>query len=582
MPAVRRLVIAAAVLTSGLVSTQRTVAAAAPPALAAGQQVKVEGRMTEGVFRAIQVTLRDSDGTVKVEGIIETAQADRRRLRVVGFDVTADASTRLYRGSQPSHSRAALRPGTWVEAKGSWRAGAIKASRIRLKDNPETTEEIEGVIQSADQQTGTLVILDRRVVLDGAVAILDERTGASADASRPDQLRRDDDERPGREPMAFGNVVVGGRLEGGFVDEENFAVGEGRSERAILSRTQLIASSRITDTVEGYGKLTLSRSAHFTGSAQGDARLSEAWLLFHEVGGFPVDLQVGRQRFRDTREWFFDEYLDAVRVHARLPHVKLEAAVSRGIASGELASRERRDQLQVLGSASTAFRGIRATLRGVSRRDATRGESPTWLGVSFEGSASQRWTYWSDTTVRRGSAGTKRLGGWATDAGVRQEWRRAGSPALTLAYAYASGTSGPAAATDTRFRQTDLEDNQAYFGGIRRVARYGELFDPELSNLHVFTAGFGLQPSRSLSVEGIYHEFRQATLTRSLPSSNLDASLTGVHARLGREADVVITVRAIRGLDIDLASGLFLPGPAFGEARNRPAFFVRPQLRLYF
>jgi hypothetical protein len=45
--------------------------------------------------------------------------------------------------------------------------------------------------------------------------------------------------------------------------------------------------------------------------------------------------------------------------------------------------------------------------------------------------------------------------------------------------------------------------------------------------------------------------------------------------------NVALTLRAMPGLDVDVVSGVFLPGAAFLD-RGRPAFFWRPQLRFYF
>lgn len=549
--------------------------------LVAGQHIKVEGHTQDGVFQARQVTLRDSDTSAKVEGAIASVSSDRRRLDVLGFDVVLDATTRLYRGSQPSRSRSMLVRGTWIEVKGSWHRGLLKATRVRVKEAPEATEEIEGFIEAADPQSSSVVVLSRRVILPDALAIVDERTGRPAEKNA-DRLRRDDDDGQGGRPIVVGNVLLGGRGEAGFLEEENFDAAERETERKVLSRVQILASSQLTETIEVYAKTTMSRNVTVGGPAQADLRLSEAYVLVHRIGGAPVDLQIGRQRFRDSREWFFDDYLDAARVHVTLPAVKLEAAVSRGIFRGPEALRDRRDQLQFIASAATRLpAGVQLGGYVIARRDTTRGERPMWIGGTLSGRAGLAWTYWGDAAVRRGKAVTTRLGGWALDAGASHKWARSWTPTLTVGYAIGSGDRTRGDGRDTRFRQTNLEDNQAYFGGLRRLAIYGEVFDPELSNLQVLTAGVGVRPRRGLSVDAIYHHFRQATPTTSLPSSNLDGALSGNSRALGHEVNVVLTLRAIPGVDLDLASGVFVPGRAF-VGNPAPAFFWRPQIRFYF
>lgn len=139
---------------------------------------------------------------------------------------------------------------------------------------------------------------------------------------------------------------------------------------------------------------------------------------------------------------------------------------------------------------------------------------------------------------------------------------------MSLAYAYASGDTVSGDGRDTAFRQTDLEDNTAKLGGPRRLAYYGELFDPELSNLQVLTVSGGLKPTRT-------------ALRRSLPSSAFDdLDGTGLNGVLGHELDAAVTFRAGR-LDLDLGAGVFVAGPGLTTTR-RLAFFWRPQVRLYF
>jgi hypothetical protein len=548
--------------------------------LRVGQQVKVEGQVQDGAFHAQHITLRDAENTVKVEGAIDEVSDGGRQIQLLDFAVAVDRSTRLYRGNQPTSSRSMLVRGAWIEAKGTWRHGVLKATRVRLKSSPEPTQEIEGIIQFADSSQSTLLILDRAVHVPQDAVIVDERTGAAV-GDQSGRLRRDDDDAGGRAPIAFGNVIAGGRVEAGFLNEENFDVGQRDIERTVLARVQVLASAQVTESIEAYTKITMSQNVIPGSSTRGDARLSEGYLMFHRLGGAPVDLQIGRQRFRDSREWIFDDYLDAARVHVNLPAVRLEAAVSRGIFSGDERVRERRDQLQFFASAVTHVGAAQVGGYALARRDTTRDERPIWIGGRLNGRAGINWNYWGDVVARRGASRASRLAGWAFDTGVKHTWSQRWSPTVTVGYAFGSGDQTRGDGRDTRFRQTDLEDNRAYFGGLRRVAIYGELFDPELSNLRVFTVGFGVRPRRNFAVDAIYHRSAQAIATTALPSSNLDGSLEGRQGALGDELNVVFTLRAVPGVDFDLAVGAFLPGRAFGAARTS-AFFWRPQLRFSF
>ena len=85
-----------------------------------------------------------------------------------------------------------------------------------------------------------------------------------------------------------------------------------------------------------------------------------------------------------------------------------------------------------------------------------------------------------------------------------------GRTAVTAGYAYGSGDPGMEEFRDTGFRQTGLQDNSDKFLGVASFRYYGELLDPELSNLHVVTAGVGLRFFKKSSIDLVYHWYRQA------------------------------------------------------------------------
>jgi len=554
--------------------------------LVAGRQVKVEGRArSDGTFDAVQIVLRDLDHTVKIEGRVGTVQADRKGLTVLGFAVALTSRTTLYRGSQPGASRSELAPNTWLEVKGTRRGQTLVAERIRIKETAEPTEELEATIDSVGNTTRTLMMLGRQVVWSpDSTEIVDERRGLDADTGR---LRRDDDDQA-RQPRQIGSrVLVGGRVESAWLQEGNFDLDDDvdRADRW-MSRVQVLASVRITDSIEAYSKVSVNRSTQLAAGAtpsQQDLEVQEAYVQAHRIGGSPFGLQIGRQRFRDSREWFFDEYLDAVRTTVRLGDWKMEGAVAEGIFAGAVTERARKDRRHVLASVnrSVGIRG-RASVFYIARDD--RGpadDDPLWIGGTFEakfGSGSRIWTL---AAGRRGHRAATALGGWAMDAGgtlVLSDFT--GTPSLTFGYARGSGDGVSGDGRDTTFRQTDLEDNSARMGGLRRLAYYGELFDPELSNLQVFTAGGGLRPTRNIGLDVVLHSYWQSALRDSIPSSAFDLDATGMHGALGHELDAAITIRVGR-FDVDLAAGVFVAARGLSQ-QTRTAFFWRPQVRLYF
>ena len=101
------------------------------------------------------------------------------------------------------------------------------------------------------------------------------------------------------------------------------------------------------------------------------------------------------------------------------------------------------------------------------------------------------------------------------------------SPHVILGYAFGSGNSDPDDDRDDAFRQTGLQGNETEVGGLTPFRYYGEAFDPELSNLSIFTAGLGTRPTPELSADLVYHYYLQDHAADELRDSRSTPSRPG-------------------------------------------------------
>ena len=69
---------------------------------------------------------------------------------------------------------------------------------------------------------------------------------------------------------------------------------------------------------------------------------------------------------------------------------------------------------------------------------------------------------------------------------------------------------------------------------------YGELFDPELSNLLILTAGTGINMTEESSIDIVYHYYLQHKASDELRDAGIDAEPDGESKRLGSEIDLII------------------------------------------
>jgi alginate production protein len=323
-----------------------------------------------------------------------------------------------------------------------------------------------------------------------------------------------------------------------------------------------------------------------------------------------VSLDAGRLDFEDDRRWWWDEELDAVRAAFETETFEISAALARELApsrsdrsfvdpdhdrvlrvlgeiSGEwreahalelflvhhddrapdvrpgaVLSREREDE----SNARLLWLGARAM--GVAQLD-RRGLLGYWVDLGFV-RGRERFVEFEELSSRRSVAEEvlrRDVSGWGLDLGLSWILPLRLEPRLFGSYAMGSGDPDPEAGADRSFRQTDLEANEAGFGGVERFPHYGLLLDPELSNLQVFTLGGGLSLLRSSSLDLVYHHYRLGELATSLRDARLELTLDGRHRHLGDELDLVLAVEEWERVEFDVALAVFRAGSALGRER---------------
>src|SRR5205085_12446452 len=122
----------------------------------------------------------------------------------------------------------------------------------------------------------------------------------------------------------------------------------------------------------------------------------------------------------------------------------------------------------------------------------------------------------------------------------------------TLGDAFGSGDHGSTTGTDEGFRQTGLQNNNDKVGGPTSIRYYGEVVDPELSNLGILTAGIGYELAHKTAIELLWHRFRQDEAATFLRDTNLDRSPSGLSKDIGEELDLVLGTKAYSGLQLEL------------------------------
>jgi alginate production protein len=384
---------------------------------------------------------------------------------------------------------------------------------------------------------------------------------------------------------------VGGEVEVAYQRQQEFDLDRGEPDDLDLLPVEIKLEVLFApnDFVEAFLQTTLFHA--FTLRDQGeddvdptDLFVEEAYLILREPG-LGLALQVGRQSFEDPRQWLYDAELDAVRARYRTQGLALELAASREA----LLDSDLLDPNEVESANNYIFHAAYELSRDVSLlgayaivRDGAASDRPIFLGVQSVGTIGERLSYWLDAAQVRGREDDSDLRGYGIDLLGAYHFDAPLAPHLILGYAFGSGDADPDDDRDDAFRQTGLQGNETEVGGLTPFRYYGEAFDPELSNLSIFTVGIGTRPTAALSADLVYHYYLQNHAADELRDSALDAEPTGESKRLGSEIDLVLGFGGeeddfrIRGF-----LGYFMPGRAFADGADG-ALFARIETQYEF
>lgn len=306
--------------------------------------------------------------------------------------------------------------------------------------------------------------------------------------------------------------------------------------------------------------------------------LNQAYLSFKKLIA-DLDIKVGRQRFKDKREWLYDDELDGIRLRYNFSKATVELSAGEKKSQDLINDGNDEDVINYVLYGSYTFYKKNSIASYIFAQDdsSMKQKNAVFYGLQLNGrhgfnldnEHTNKLSYWLELAVVKGESESIKIDASGFDIGTTFQWGYSLKPALTFGYAYGSGDDDSSDDVDNKFRQTGLQDNDAKMNGAVRLKYYGEVFDPELSNLIVHTVGFGIWPSRRVSLDLVYHRYRQDELSDNIRDSEIDLDPSGLRRELGQEFDLVMGFTAKkRRSKTSLVIGEFIPGAAFPDASN--------------
>jgi len=533
--------------------------------LSKGQLVKIEGEEFQGKkLIARKIAWADDEDDLEIEGPVNNLDRKAGIFSVAVSWVRVNDRTRFENSRRESLSFGALANGIRVKVKvRRVRKGVIEARTVRLyHDSGDRDFEVVAPIESIDLDRSELSLLSMSVKVT------------------PETRYPEINALHGR-PIRIGNLYLGGKVSFAFFGTRNVDLVD---ETRLRPAVQFEVSAPLGEYSEVYTKFNSSDRFDFdegtTQQSRVRSRVKEAYLYLGHFLHPSVALQIGRQRFRDEREWVYDDKVDALRLHVKHSDLKVELAAAK-ILFGTTDAVS--DQLYLMGRTEYRFPG-RRYLAGyaIKRNDTTiRDEDPVWLGLSSGGTVTGNLQYWTELSRMMGRRGANLLRGYGYDVGTSYRFPISLQPTIALGYAFGSGDEDLSDGVDGNFRQTRLNDNNYRFDGVKRYRYYGVVLEPDLFNLKILNLDIGVRPSPNWSLNFAYHHYRQVVPSDVVGNMDLVRRPLGNSPEFGKEYDLIFAFRKRRVFDFTVVLGLFDPGPAF-EGINSQAFLFRQLFQYHF
>lgn len=581
--------------------------------LKTGQAVEVKGYWDNAnVFVAEEVFALPKPRRPKLRGEIQNIDYDKETITLFGRAIEINDKTEFVASGGEKSSFESLRVGQRVEVtckvsrRGKWEARKINVHNVKSSD------KIKGTINrtSIDGNAPDTIIIsrdpsktkaDKDIQMPGIIILLIKGTNVDKEQSSIDFIDR----------KLFGELSKENAWElsdGISLNEKVFLTGDYRqnirNEREFdlsdnfdfdSDRTEQDARIKMygfwNENVRSLAVLRLRKRFFITNNQnlpttpyKGD--LIQFYLLFPDIAGKKLALQVGRQDFDEPREWIFDEYLDAIRLY----YYGYESAVFEAalIYGGASLKNKFKTWTDIYGAVHWYFdKNSFASVYFLSRSDSDdlgRNREPIWWGVRYYSNNDKILKRWLDLAIIRGEDKHELLSGWAFDIGATA-WASNISllPSITLSYAFGSGDQG-GDLTNQRFRQTGYDDNVDRFGGVTSLKYYGAVLSPELSNIKIFTFGVGIRPSKKSSVDIVYHKYQQQFTDDDIKGNSLmNEPTSNTSTDIGWGADLVVSFpKLLEHIRTRLVVGMFDAGDAFQPPATATAFVSKVNIKIGF
>jgi len=545
-------------------------------------EIKGEWDAENSVFVAHKIEELPKERRPKFRGEIQAIDMKKELITMYGIPIELDDDTQF---SGSGDNIEDLKVGQRVEVsckvrkEGNWEASKIKTNDVKESDKIKgtiTRISVDGDPPDTLEISGLKILLTKKTrVVEPTSSFEDKEDDIWGDLKSSKLYYDPTGIALSEKFTAFAEYRHSLRDNREFDLSDNFNFDNDDTEPEI--RLELIGN--YNSHLQSFTQVRVRKKYYFNENSynpppgENETAITQLYFLARNIGNGGLALQVGRQDFDERREWLFDEYLDAARAYyygldkfifnAAYIHSKWPVKEKFKTWTDILA------QVRFFPDNNNLFEIY--TLR---RKDSEelRNREPVYYGGRYYGSPLSYIRVWADGSILRGEDKGKSQKAHAIDLGATLSLQNVKlRPSITAAFAMGTGDKTSGDSVSNEYRQTGYQDNTDYFGGYRTVQYYGELLDPELSNLIINTFGVGIKPYRNISAEMIYHNYKQDHPDNNLRGNLIDppARPNGVNADIGSEFDLIFAVVNVwERFNFSWILSVFNPGQAFAPRLN--------------
>ncbi len=553
-----------------------------------GKAYEVEGYFKESLsFIALEIEALPKPRKPKLRGQIESIDLEEETITLFGKKIDITSKTKFISDGTSKNTIANLKKKQLVQVTcrirkdGSWKATKIKIRDVKKNHKVKgtvTRVAIDGNAPDTIEVSGLIIILNNKTDVNNATSSLNK-----VEKYLFGHLRKNSVYSLGKGYMLndYFNGVIKYRQNWLSKNEYDLSTFDNTdqedSEHDI--RTELTAI--INSSHSAFAQVRL-RKRYVLSSEQGlpsrdfEANITQLYYLWHNIADAGFAVSVGRQDFDEPREWLFDDYMDAVRVfYYGKENLIFESAYITAINPIKSKFDTWTD---LFGQVTWFFQKDNQMSAYYLKRSDTdiRNREPKWIGVRYLGEM-ENIKPWAELSFMSGVDKGDETKGKAFDIGATIfKSDMTYNPSITLAYAFATGDDPSTPLVNERFRQTAYQDNVASFNGQSSLYYYGTLLDPELSNLKIFTLGFGVYPTSNISFDIVYHNYKQHFPDNTIKGSNLNdppARPNGFSDDIGSGIDFITAFPVLFEIvEPTLVLSMFTPGEAFASSQETATY----------